>query len=73
MLVTANTGEFCRGFGKNAGEWTGRVEKKRKIIMYVEKKQREGAHAATVVKLSIPSLQHAIRDLDRMTQGTLGS
>ena len=26
VLVTANTGEIGRGFGKHAGEWTGRVE-----------------------------------------------
>ena len=26
VLATANTGEIGRGFGKNAGEWTGRVE-----------------------------------------------
>ena len=26
VLATANTGEIRRGFGKNAGEWTGRVE-----------------------------------------------
>ena len=26
MLFTATTGEIGRGFGKNAGEWTGRVE-----------------------------------------------
>ena len=26
MLAIANTGEIGRGFGKNAGEWTGRVE-----------------------------------------------
>ena len=26
MLATANTGEIGRGFGKNAGEWTGRVQ-----------------------------------------------
>ena len=26
MLATANTGEIGRGFGKNASEWTGRVE-----------------------------------------------
>ena len=25
-LATANTGEIERGFEKNAGEWTGRVE-----------------------------------------------
>ena len=25
-LVTANTGKMGRGFGKNAGKWTGRVE-----------------------------------------------
>ena len=26
VLATANTGQIGRGFGKNAGEWTGRVE-----------------------------------------------
>ena len=26
VLVTANTAKTGRGFGKNAGEWTGRVE-----------------------------------------------
>ena len=26
VLATANTGELGRGFGKNASEWTGRVE-----------------------------------------------
>ena len=26
MLATTNTGEIGRGFGKNAGEWTGKVE-----------------------------------------------
>ena len=26
VLATANTGEIGRGFGKNVGEWTGRVE-----------------------------------------------
>ena len=26
MLATANTGKIGRGFGKNAGEWTGSVE-----------------------------------------------
>ena len=26
MLAIANTGKIGRGFGKNAGEWTGRVE-----------------------------------------------
>ena len=26
MLATANTGKIRRGFGKNAGKWTGRVE-----------------------------------------------
>ena len=26
MFATANTGEIGRGFEKNAGEWTGRVE-----------------------------------------------
>ena len=26
MLAAANTGKIGRGFGKNAGEWTGRVE-----------------------------------------------
>ena len=26
MLATASTGKIRRGFGKNAGEWTGSVE-----------------------------------------------
>ena len=26
MVATANTGEIGRGFGKNAGGWTGKVE-----------------------------------------------
>ena len=26
VLATANTGKIGRGFGKNSGEWTGRVE-----------------------------------------------
>ena len=26
MLATASTGEIRRGFGKNVGEWTKRVE-----------------------------------------------
>ena len=26
LLATANTGKIGRGFGKNAGEWTGMVE-----------------------------------------------
>ena len=26
VLATANTGKIGRGFGKNAGEWTRRVE-----------------------------------------------
>ena len=26
MLAKANTGKIGRGFGKNAGEWTGRLE-----------------------------------------------
>ena len=26
VLATANTGKIGRGFGKNAVEWTGRVE-----------------------------------------------
>ena len=26
VLVKANTGKIGRGFGKNAGEWTGRIE-----------------------------------------------
>ena len=26
MFATASTGEIGKGFGKNAGEWTGRVE-----------------------------------------------
>ena len=26
VLATANTGDIGKGFGKNAGEWAGRVE-----------------------------------------------
>ena len=26
MLATANAGKIGRGFGQNAGEWTGRLE-----------------------------------------------
>ena len=26
VFATANTGEIGKGFGKNAGEWTGKVE-----------------------------------------------
>ena len=32
MLATANTGKIRRGFGNNAGEWTGRVEISKKEI-----------------------------------------
>ena len=32
VLDTANTGKIRRGFGKNAGEWTGRVEISKKEI-----------------------------------------
>ena len=33
MLATANTGKkIRRGFGKNAGEWTGRVEMSKEEI-----------------------------------------
>ena len=43
VLTTANTGKIGRGFGKNAGEWTGGVEigkeeipgSKRCIYVYV--------------------------------------
>ena len=32
VLATANTGEIGRGFGKNAGEWTGSVKISKKEI-----------------------------------------
>ena len=32
VLATANTGKIGRGFGKNAGEWTGRVEIRKKSL-----------------------------------------
>ena len=32
MLAVANTGEIGRGFGKSAGEWTGRVETSKEEI-----------------------------------------
>ena len=44
VLATANTGEIWRGFGKNTGEWTERVEinkeevpgSKRSIYGYIQ-------------------------------------
>ena len=35
MLATGNTGEIGRGFGKNAGKWTGRVEISKKKSLAV--------------------------------------
>ncbi len=32
VLATTNTGKIRRGFGKNAGEWTGRVERSKEEI-----------------------------------------
>ena len=32
VLATANTGEIGGGLGKNAGEWTGRIEISKKEI-----------------------------------------
>ena len=32
VLATANTGEIRRDLGKNAGEWTGRVERSKEEI-----------------------------------------
>ena len=32
MLAIANTGKIRIGFGKNAGEWTGRVEIRKKSL-----------------------------------------
>ena len=32
MLATVNTGKVLRGFEKNVGEWTGRVEISKKDI-----------------------------------------
>ena len=32
VLATANTGKIGRGFGKNAGKWTGSVEISKKEI-----------------------------------------
>ena len=33
VLATANTGKIGRGFGKHAGEWTGRVEISKEEIL----------------------------------------
>ena len=33
VLATANIGEIGRGFGKNAGEWIGRVEISKEEIL----------------------------------------
>ena len=35
VLATANTGEILRGFGKNAGEWIGRAERKKSLAVSV--------------------------------------
>ena len=35
VLATTNTGKIGRGFGKNAGEWTGRIEIVRKKSLAV--------------------------------------
>ena len=32
VLATTNTGKIRRGFGKNAGEWTRRVERSKEEI-----------------------------------------
>ena len=32
MLATVNTGKIGRGFGKHAGEWTGRVDIRKKSL-----------------------------------------
>ena len=34
VLATANTGDIGRGFGKNAREWTGRVEISKERLNY---------------------------------------
>ena len=33
VLATTNTGKIRRGFGKNAGEWPGKVEKKQSDLL----------------------------------------
>ena len=33
VLAATNTGKIGRGFGKNAGEWTGRVEISKEEIL----------------------------------------
>ena len=35
VLATADTGKIGKGFGKNAGEWTGRVEISKEEILAV--------------------------------------
>ena len=37
VLATANTGKIERGFGKNAGEWTGRVEMSKEEILGIKR------------------------------------
>ena len=32
VLATTNTGEIGRGLGKNAGEWTGKIETRKEEI-----------------------------------------
>ena len=40
MFATAKTGKIGRGFGKNAGEWTGRVETGKEVIPGKKKSRR---------------------------------
>ena len=60
MLATTNTGEIERGFGKNAGEWTGRVEiskeeilgSKRSMYGYMLTYSRRGNAGTEITALS---------------------
>ena len=49
MLATANTGEIGRGFGKNAGKWTRRVE--------ISKEEIPGSKRSIHVRLYTDLLQ----------------
>ena len=68
MLATANTGKIGRGFGKNAGEWTGSVEINKEEIPG-SKRSMYGKFGllspwkASCDKVALPNLRRMLGDL----------
>ena len=63
MLATANTGKIGRGFGKNAGEWTQRVETGKEEIPG-SKRSMYGEHKASARMKLIEEYQVSDRFLN---------